>query len=491
MSYSGGTVGRFGQAWTSAMASAIGLFAPAAAINFIRRRQALSSYAAASSQGPNKAWLPTSKSADEIIKTDHKLMRSRARALIRDSSHVGGAIRKICNNVVFKGIHPQAALKTISGDMMEEKNALAESGWKEWAKAVDFHEKENLVLRHWWQDGELFVHYYYDEDLLNEGLIPLGIELLECDHLDTAKNSLTDGVRTKQGIVYKANGKVDGYWMFPEHPGDNTWLSMTSSQLLSSKMINHLFLRERISQNRGVSWLASIIMEMRDFSEYQSSERIAKRLLAAFGLFVTVPYPEQLGSFSPFGGDAKQMTVDDIPDYMESGKIQPLPPGMKVESPDMGRPGSTYEPFTKTSLRGASTGFNMSYEAYSNDYTGASYSSARSATLEERRGYMVQQFLLTKMFHQDVWRRLWQMNRLSQTVNLPEIVPVSWQTPGWPWVDPFKDSKAAEQDLKNGVTSRHRICAERGVDYDEIQKDLAREKEDGLSLGSQAGGENA
>jgi hypothetical protein len=83
------------------MASLIGLFAPGTA---------LASHASASISGPNQAWHPGNKSADEIIKTDHKLMWGWARSLIRDSIHVSGTIRKICNNVVLRGIKPQAGL---------------------------------------------------------------------------------------------------------------------------------------------------------------------------------------------------------------------------------------------------------------------------------------------------------------------------------------------------------------------------------------------
>ena len=459
--------------WTRFWGKTIGLFSPQRGMSYMRGRMALASYAAASTSGPNQAWRPGNKSADQILGTDHKLMRARARALTRDSSHVSGAIRKICNNVVFKGIKPQA---DTGRDRQDDQ---AEAAYKRWADAVGFHEMENLVLRHWWHDGESFVNFYYDEDLAADGIIPVGIELLECDHLDVGKNSLTDGVRTKQGIEYNAKRKPTGYWLYPEHPGDNAWLALNGSQRFPAAAVNHLFIRERISQNRGIPWLASIIMEMRDFGEYQSAERIAKRLTAAFGLFVTVPYPEQLGNgVNPFGSNTP--TVDDIPDYMESGKIQPLPPGMDIKSPDMDRPGQTYEPYTKTSLRGASTGFNMSYEAYSNDYTGASFASARSATLEERRGYQVQQYILASKFHHDAWQRLWIMNRLAQVEKgLPDVLPVTWQMPGWPWVDPLKDSKAAEIDLKNGLSSRRRICSERGMDYDDIQKDLNREKSDG------------
>jgi len=474
------TVVDFAKSWTHGMASLIGLFAPGTAIGYIRRRQALASYAAASTSGPNQAWRPGNKSADEIIKTDHKLMRGRARSLIRDSAHVSGAIRKICNNVVFRGIKPQANLTLPDGSLSKKQNDAVEDARKRWADKVRFHEMENLVLRHLWSDGELFVHYYFDPALMDEGLIPMGIELLECDHLDTTKNSYGPGGRIKQGIQYDAGGHVEGYWLFPEHPGDSGWLGLDKSVFYPVSVVDHIFVRERISQNRGVSWLAAIVMEMRDFYEYQSGERIAKRLAAAMGLFVTTPYPENLGNFNPFTG-IDPLTVDNIPNYMESGRILTLPPGMTIESPNTDRPGQTYEPYTKTSLRGASTGVGMSYETYSNDYTDASYSSARSASLEERRGYMVQQMIISSRFHAPGWVRLWQMNYLSKTLpSVPETIPVSWQVPGWPWVDPYKDSKAAEQDLKNGITSRHKLCMERGVDYDEIMADRTREKKDGF-----------
>ncbi|MCK5312917.1 MAG: phage portal protein [Desulfobacteraceae bacterium] len=469
-------MGKLYDKFTMAVAKSIGVFAPGTAISYVQKRAALYSYAAAAATGANKAWKPSNKSADQLIKTDHKILRARARSLIRDSSHVYGGIRKVCNNVVFKGIHPQASLKD-----QKEENTRSEAQWKEWAKAVDFFEKERLILRHWWQDGELFAHYYIDEDLLSQGIIPLGLELIECDHLDTSRHSYEDGNKIKQGIQYNDKGKVSGFWLYPEHPGDSNWLGYNDSKLYPASNIEHLFIRERISQNRGIPWLTSIIMEMRDFSEYQTAERVAARLAAAFGVFVTMPFPEGIGSNSPFGGDGKTTTIDDIPDYMDPGRIQPLPPGMKIESASYDRPGHTYEPFTKTILRGASTGLNMSYEAYTNDYTDASYSSARSASLEERRGYQVQQLLLASKFHQVTWEKLWLMNQLSKTdKTLPGQIPVTWQMPGWPWVDPLKDSKAAAQDLDNGITSRRKLCRERGIDYDEIVEDLKNEENDGF-----------
>jgi lambda family phage portal protein len=494
--------------WTAGVAMTIGSLFPRTAIKYVRARNALTSYAAATRQGPNKAWLPSNMSADEIIKSEQPLLRARARSLVRDSSQVGGALRKITNNVVFKGINPQARLKR--GDKPDKNiNNEVEAAFKKWAAAVDFYEKERLIIRHLWHDGELFAHYYFDQELYDAGIIPLGIELMECDHLDTTKSGVKNDVipgkegTWKQGILYSKYKRPLGYQLFLDHPGTSTWWTSNfarenvlwsgaqtgspsatffGSVFFDAYMTDHLFIRDRISQNRGLPWLTSVIMEMRDFNEYQAAERIAARLAAAFGIFVETDFPEHIGSgISPIGGDANSLTIDDIPDYMEPGRIQPLPPGMKVEAPSMNRPGQSYEPFTKTSLRGASTGFNMSYEAFSNDYTGASYSSARSATLEERRGYQVQQIILLNLFHIRAWERLWRMNQISRTVkNAPEVIPVKWQVPGWPWIDPLKDSKAAETDIKNGMTSRHKILDSRGEDYEEIKADLDAEKEDGF-----------
>ena len=57
----------------------------------------------------------------------------------------------------------------------------------------------------------------------------------------------------------------------------------------------------------------------------------------------------------------------------------------------------------------------------------------------------------------------------------PENVSVAWQRPGWPWVDPVKDANAAKLKLQMSVTTRRAICAEMGVDFDEVVDELKRE----------------
>jgi capsid protein len=62
-----------------------------------------------------------------------------------------------------------------------------------------------------------------------------------------------------------------------------------------------------------------------------------------------------------------------------------------------------------------------------------------------------------------------------------------WVTPGWPWVDPEKDMKAAERAIRDGLSTRSIECAAQGYDasvIDAEQKADNRADRMGLSYDS-------
>ena len=467
--------------WTRAVARAIGAVAPGYAMRWMSRRAVLANYTGARPDGPNKGWNPRNESADALLHRDRLRLLARARDLERNSGHISGAINKIANNVIYTGIFPQARLRGPDGKLLKDENNRIEELHKEWAESdeVQFYDKQELVLRHLWVDGECLVHDFLDRDLLKKGVVPFGVELFEPDYLDHSMNTQAEnGGVIKAGIEYNAKGRPAAFHVFKQHPGEGLWGSaFGETRRIPVENIRHVYHQKRASQGRGVSWLASIIMEMRDFSEYQSSERIAARLMSAFGLFVESPYPEhQL--INPIHDDSQYPGIGDVSKYIEPGRIDVLPPGVKVSSHQYSRPGDTYAPFTKTSLKSASTGSGISYENFSNDYEGATYSSARQAVLEERRGYRKLQFFLNRHFNSWMWSK-WIMyaQNAGMVGREPRAVPVQWQNPGWPWIDPSKDAKGAEMELKMKINTRRRLAAERGLDWDEEIEEYAEENE--------------
>jgi lambda family phage portal protein len=471
------------------IASAVGTVFPGTAISYLQKRKKLAQYTSARRTGPDKLWKPGNLSADAILARDRAVVMSLARDLERNSPHVSGAINKICNNIIYTGIFPQARLKGADGKLKKTKNDYIENGFEEWAEAIQFYEKQELALRHLLVDGEVLAHQYFDKNLLKQGVIPLGIDLLESDYIDsTVSGVLENGNTARSGIEYDTTGWPIAYHLYKEHPGESTFSKYSGqTRRIPAFQICHVFHPRRASQGRGISWLASIICEMRDFTEYQSNERIANRLLSAFGIFLETPYPEhQLANplFQEPEDEAAEET-ETAGKYIEPGRIDVLPQGTKPHAFQYTRPGITYEPFTKVSLKSASTGTGISYENFSNDYEGATFSSARQAVLEERRGYRKVQFFLNRRFNNWIWRSWNEYANLSMVIGkLPDKIPVQWQNPGWPWIDPAKDAKGAEIELGLKITNRRRLAAERGLDWDEEIDELAEEesilKEKGL-----------
>jgi lambda family phage portal protein len=456
---------------------------PRAALVYRTELEHYLSYSAASRKGPNKNWRPSNKTADEQIMRGWSDVMARARDLVRNNPNISGALRKICNNVVFKGIMPQAQL--MRGDVADEaNNRLIEHQFKKWARQVKFRSKQKQVVRSMWSDGGSFVHCFASETLHKRGVVPMGIEILEVDHLDRDRNEeLENGHVINRGIEYTPDGFVAAYWLFPNHPGNtrNFMRRMHQSQRVPADTCFLIMDPERPSQSLPIPLLASVIMSMHNFNEYQDAEQIAARIGAAFSVFVKTTSGGIVGntlSGAPMATLAEGGTTEGgtVPGFVGSGNIIELPPGKEIQVANNPRPGENYADFVRTSLRNASTGVGMSSSAFSNDYSDANYSSIRQSVLEERRSYQDQQQLLKDEMLDPVFE-LWVMYRWLFGYGQEREIPVVWQTPGWEWVDPLKDATAAKLLKEMGIENEIDLAASRGRDYEENVEKQARAKE--------------
>jgi lambda family phage portal protein len=223
-------------------------------------------------------------------------------------------------------------------------------------------------------------------------------------------------------------------------------------------------------------------MTMYDLGEYQDYEMIGAKLAAAFGVFIKSPFsdPYQASGYTQTAGND-----DSKLEYIEPGRIERLLPGEEVQVADHQRPGQTYHPFVQTTLRSGAAGIGLSYESFSGDYSNSTYSSARSALLEERRKYRKIQKTVCDQFNTPTWQKFIAYSAMSGLLPVPSggyssapsrYWSVTWECPGWEWVDPMKDSAAAEKELSIGVTTRSRILAAKGQSVDDVFQQLAREQ---------------
>jgi len=478
------------RAVSDVVGNAIGLVSPSAACRYFRSRASLyeikrRGYEAGKPGGPNANWRPVNGTADAHIARDGDRLRARARDLVRNDPRIKGAVAILVNNCVRTGIWPQAAFKTRTGEPDKALRAAVESLWHSWAPRAQvvggsIYAAERLGLRHCIKDGEYLVHALWSR---RYPVLPLRFELIEADQLDSSMDGpLKGGNVIRRGVEYGQDGSPVAYWVLPYHPGEGGLWSLKGlgrSSRIPAEDCKLIFHRERISQTRGVSWLDASALRAFDLTEYDTYEMIGAKLAAAFGVFFTQGQGEGLDTFSP------SSPSDRMPEFIEPGMMRTLPPGSDVKIAEHNRPGNNYDAFVASNARAVASGMGMSYETFSKDYSRSTFSSARQAILEERTGYRCMQDFLCEEFMAWIWERFLFACALSGKVSLPgfEREPwtytdaVVWQVPGWSWIDPVKDSKASEQRINLGISSRTREAREQGADFEESVAEQLREEE--------------
>ncbi len=475
------------------IAHVIALISPRWANEYKRHHDLLKrGYSAAKTTGPGQRWNPskTSSAAGEI-KSAWSRVTAKARDLDRNNAYVIGMGRKFLAGVVSEGMWPKAKAADDSGALLVDINREIEHRWEAWeesaqANGSSYCELQRLVANHLRLDGECLVRR-----VALPGR-PLALQVLECDHLDSGRDADTTsgGGRIIQGIEQDAYGKPVAYWLFPNHPGDK---SSTSVRVPADQVL-HIFDRDRASQVRGISLFASVISELQDTAEFQDSTLILARVATAYGLFIQSPFPED-----HFGTGTGSEAESGAPtEYVEPGAIRKLLPGETIQSVKPENPGAIYDPFVRSRLRAASVGTPLSYETFSNDYSQATYSSARQAMLIERALFRFYSGLIDRRLNWPVYRWFIEtQTRLGDPANgykplsLPQFdknprryFAVKFSRPRQEWIDPAKESKAAETRLSIGVETLTEIAENEGRDIEEIfatrAAEIARMKELGI-----------
>jgi len=267
----------------------ISFFSPSTALRRAQNQSALNivrSYDAAQKIGKNKGWKAGSLSATSEIRAAGNSLRERAREQARNNPYPRRALRSIPFNVVGSGIIPSIRTEGVGkGGTQKIKKS-----WNTWANSrlcdfdgrKTFYAIQALAMRSMLESGEVFIIRRVSDDSLK-------LQTLESDHLDTLK----DGVQTKdggyiiQGIEFDASGKRKGYWLYPQHPGDQRINIKFQSVFFPESDVIHLFEEERPGQHRGVPLGMSAISRSRDFSDYQNAQLIRQKIAACFSVFIT------------------------------------------------------------------------------------------------------------------------------------------------------------------------------------------------------------
>lgn len=435
---------------------------PEAGLKRAQQRKAIDvirSYNGASHGRRMKDIKATGADANAEIERDLRTLRNRSRDMARNNVYGRRIIQTITVNTIGTGIIP-----TPDGlSRTAEKRIM--SIWKRWAgkKRCDFDGLltfagiQKLVMRTVVMSGECLVIRRREEDTD----VPLSLQVLEPDFIDMSKTlqRLGNGNTVMHGIEFNSRGKRVAYWLYSEHPGSSGMHPIESKRVLAEDVC-HIYFVERPGQVRGVPWLATPFVRLKDYDDYEDAELVRQKIAACFTVFV-----------SDLTGDAPvDEEEEDIASRVEPGIIEILPPGKQVS---FAQPPTTsnYDGYSKKVLQGIASGVGITYEAMTGDLSNVNFSSGRMGWLEMHRNITDwQEEMIVPLLCDTVWD--WFIDALAISGKSRRGIDVSWTPPRREMVDPVKETSALREQVRCGFISWQEAVRQLGYDPDDTTDEI-------------------
>lgn len=401
---------------------------------------------------------------------DLPTVRYRANYLYQNDPFVRGAVDTLINRAVGAGSIVQATTQD------EQFNDRAERLFAAWGYFCDYYRQfhfgdiQRLALLKLFLDGGVFFHKVVD---LNNEVVPFALEILEYSRL-APTGTPEKGNVIYHGVEIDKTGRVVAYHFY-KNPVDVPTTSFETVRVPAEEII-HFSPFRRPHQLLGIPLLAPAIPFAYHLAEILEAELINAKVSASFGVVIkkNSPYAEVAALPTNEQG---QREIEIAP-----GMVEFLEPGEDIEVIDPKRPGNTFDDFVKIILRGIGKSIGLSYEQISGDKSEVNYSSARHSELE-LRDYLeplrkaLERYFLRPIYQEFIkWATsLGGLNVQGGIKDWRKWTSHRWIHKGYEWVDPQKEARAKELELRLGLTTLADEAAARGKDWKELIDQRAKE----------------
>lgn len=449
-------------------------------------------------------WVTTITSSDDEIRWSLTALRARSRGLYNNNEYAKRYVKLLEKNIVGPdGVRMKSDVRDPVPDEPPDRGAqkAIEAAWIQWGRKgiptmdgqLSWIGLQKLTVNTAARDGELLLQHVRGNKAEND--FGYALRVIEADRLDDSlmRAPTGDNVRIVMGVEKNGDGRPIAYHLWTEHPQD-MMANRGQRVRVPAAEIMHLFDQYRPSQTRGVPWAHSAMMALKQAGEYRISEAVASRVAAAkMGAIETnadaAPPPEWVGDDVIPDGDEQvgaEGRMGAPISEVDPGTIHYLAPGQKLTTWDPQHPSTAFGDFMSTVLRGSASGLDMDYVALSNDLVGVSFATGRLAALDVRDTYRCIQRWLIESLCQPVFDSWLEMALTTGTILLPTGKPlpfrdlekfrrVKWWARGWQWVDPAKEATSVSTQIDNATTSRSRVLADKGIDFDDMLEEIQEE----------------
>lgn len=410
--------------------------------------------------------------------SDLKTLAARSQYEIANNPNVEGLIKTHAIDVVGER-GPKLQVQSTDA----KYDLLLEQGWKTWFKKPDVNgilsgvDILRLWIRSLWARGEYVAQIVpADPDVPSESPVTFRLHAIHARRLATPPALIGDPL-VALGIRRTRTGRPTAYFIDQQIDSVLYDLSYQYDEIPAAQIL-HDFLELEPGQVRGVPWLGPALQDIADLRDYDTEVLDAARMAADNAVLLHTEHP-----------DAPYMQAQESVE-IERRTISTLPPGWKASQMKPEQPTTSYREFRHERLRNVGRLVNMPLMMVLLDASKHNYSSARLDSQTYQRGNTTTQ----TRFEERALERLVAM--VERDMQLQSKLPLRprgevkhvWVWPKAPHVDPGKEAAAETERLKAGTITRTEVCASRGVDYEQVVIQLARERDIRVKHGLEADG---
>ena len=470
-------------------------------------------------------WTVRNQSADGALLRDKDTLDARTADLERNDAYIHGALQTSKDSVVgtqFRlNSRPDWKHLGLDETWAEEFQEFVESrftlyaesknNWIDVRQMVGFTELVRMALGMAFLTGEQVATVEWLRD--SGRPYSTAIQMIDPTRLSNP-NGVADSDVLRKGVHRDRWGRPLRYSFREAVPGDPysfdkqwRWKTIAARKPWGRKQVLHYFDAHRVDQSRGVSDLVSAMKGTRMASKYKDvvlqnavlnatyaaaieSDLPSNEVFAALGVgemggedFMTKAAANILAGIAAYSENANNLMLDGV-------KIPHLYPGTKLKLQNAGQPGGVGTDFEESLQRYTAAGLGMSFEEFSQNFTKTNYSSFRGASLLTHRRMMAKKKIVADGFASDIYG-LW-FEEAFNAGDLKDVLPrnapsfydklnaeaytnCTWLGASRGQVDELKETQAAIQRIKSGLSTWEKECARFGEDWRDVMRQLARE----------------
>ncbi len=395
---------------------------------------------------------------------DRDTLRARARWLHENNPIMANIDKAIINNVIGKGIRLQS--KTGNKKIDDAIELRFKQWWDECdiTGRFDFGDLQRLVLESRMVDGEIFIYKRIVDGELK-------LQLIEADSLDVSKGIGGISIdKFGRPIKYHFMATTDLYGHTPE-----------KFDIPASDIINY-FRIERPTQYRGISEYKQAILDIKNFSAFQSATVRSARANAEIAY--TVETDRDVSNFG-VNGHNEYGSYEEVQE-INGLSVYYLRPGEKVSKHNNNIASVGYKEFVSETVRAIAVARNISYELAFRDYSQVNFASSRASLIQDNKRFDYEQVHIVSHVLNNIYKDWLEVEVLAGRLpinhtkwikNKYQFIKPRWSFPKRDWVDPTKDIKAIEKEIELNLTTMTDLAHERGQDLEDILATKQKEQE--------------